>query len=79
MKTFPEWEWIVGTGVYVDNVNAEIRRVVVPIVIVIAVMVVALGVVTFTVVSRTHIPPDSADCGHAERHLPRRGRPYQKA
>ncbi len=27
VKAFPEWGWIVGTGIYIDDVNAEISRI----------------------------------------------------
>ncbi|MBN1489634.1 MAG: methyl-accepting chemotaxis protein, partial [Phycisphaerae bacterium] len=57
VKLLKEWDWIIGTGVYVDNVNAQIRAVVVPITIAIAVMVVVIAVVAVLLVSRAITGP----------------------
>ncbi|MBN2158582.1 MAG: cache domain-containing protein [Spirochaetes bacterium] len=36
---FPEWNWIIGTGVYTDNVGAMLKAVLIPIIIVSIVMI----------------------------------------
>ncbi|MBN2079467.1 MAG: cache domain-containing protein [Spirochaetes bacterium] len=36
---FPEWDWIIGTGVYIDNVQVMLKAVLVPIIIISIVMI----------------------------------------
>jgi methyl-accepting chemotaxis protein len=52
VKLLDEWDWIIGTGVYVDNVNAQVRAVIIPIGTAITVMVAVIVAVTILLVYR---------------------------
>lgn len=57
VKLLKEWNWIVGTGVYVDKVNDEIQQVVRPLSIIISITIVLLMIVFTLVVSRFILRP----------------------
>ncbi len=47
VKLFKEWDWIIGSGVYKDKVNEQIRRVVYPIVLIVLLMTLAVMFASF--------------------------------
>ncbi|HOP64788.1 MAG TPA: cache domain-containing protein [Spirochaetota bacterium] len=47
VKFFKEWNWIIGSGVYTDKVNEEIRAVVYPIIFIIMLMTVGIIIAAF--------------------------------
>lgn len=52
VKHLVEWDWIIGTGVYVDTVVEDVRRVTIPISIMVGITVVSLLLVSFVVSAR---------------------------
>ena len=54
VKLLKEWNWIIGTGVYVDKVNAEIRQVVIPLATTVL-FVVLIVLFAFTVIVRKFV------------------------
>ncbi len=53
---FREWDWIIGTGVYTDDVNESVLRAFLPVIIIAAVLVILLGfgaIVLITSINRS--------------------------
>ena len=53
VKRFPAWDWVVGTGIYLDDVNAEILRVTGSLIRISAGIAVAIAVLLFLVVQQS--------------------------
>lgn len=53
VKELKEWNWIVGTGVYVDKVSEEIRKVLIPVVISVLISSVLLILLIYYVVTKS--------------------------
>lgn len=52
VKYLAEWDWIIGTGVYLDTVVGEVRQVTVPIMILVGFTIISVLLVSFTLSSR---------------------------
>ncbi len=59
VKGVPEWGWVIGSGVFVNDVNAVVRKEILQIAIACAVMIVVLGVVAL-LISRAVVRPLSS-------------------
>ncbi len=57
VKEFKDWNWIVGTGVYIDNVNAQIRAILLPLVIIGTIISVIIFALSVLLVNRTVAVP----------------------
>lgn len=56
VKLVPEWEWVVGTGIYVDDVTNEINRVMVTS-LVVSLAIIVLGILISILIARSIANP----------------------
>jgi CBS domain-containing protein len=54
VKRFPAWDWIVGTGIYIDDVNAEIQRVTASLIRLSAGIAAGMALLLLIVVQQSH-------------------------
>lgn len=59
VKALKEWHWIIGTGVYVDDVEARVRAVTFPLVVFVSIVMLFLFALSYFVVSRSILAPVS--------------------
>lgn len=57
VKSFPEWNWIIGTGVYVDVVNNEIRGVILTVTLIITFVLLISLIITYILNKKIIIKP----------------------
>lgn len=51
VKHIKDWDWVIGTGVYTDIINAEVRSVVIPVTLIIIFTVLLIFLISFLFVS----------------------------
>ena len=56
VKYFAPWDWIIGTGVYTDDVQADFRAAATPVLITSAVLLIILLILVITISSSIRIP-----------------------
>jgi len=66
VKEFSEWNWIVGTGVYVDNVTNQIKSIVVPLIVSILILIVLIFSISYTLIKRIITTPIVRGVGLAQ-------------
>jgi len=57
VKLFPEWDWIIGTGVYVDVVNNEIKNVILTVAFTILFVIIISIILTYILNKKIIITP----------------------
>lgn len=57
VKLLKEWDWIVGTGVYIDDIAANVKKIVYPIALAVSVLLICICVFMYVLVSRLIVRP----------------------
>lgn len=57
VKLLKEWNWIVGTGVYIDDIAANVKKIVYPIALAVGILLICICVFMYVLVSRLIVRP----------------------